>query len=107
MERRSDYTFKYNTKMGRHGWLRLTPAYSIKLVKEILHSNDLFGCKSFDGGLIFDVVEPVEHLILPDSVSVFEPDFKQFARDARNNPHNLRRLNKPGVTAPFYIFIFP
>ena len=54
MERRSDYTFKYNTKMGRHGWLRLTPAYSIKLVKEILHSNDLFGCKSFDGGLILD-----------------------------------------------------
>ena len=40
--------------MGRHGWLRLTPAYSIKLVKEILHSNDLFGCKSFDGGLILD-----------------------------------------------------
>ncbi len=33
---RSDYTFKYNKKLGRHGWLRLTPAYSVKLVKEII-----------------------------------------------------------------------
>jgi len=32
----SDYTFKYNKKLGRHGWLRLTPAYSVKLVKEII-----------------------------------------------------------------------
>lgn len=33
---RSDYTFKYNKKLGRHGWLRLTPAYSVKLVQELL-----------------------------------------------------------------------
>ncbi len=33
---RSDYTFKYNRKLGRHGWLRLTPAYSVKLVEELL-----------------------------------------------------------------------
>jgi len=33
---RSDYTFKFNQKYGRHGWLRLTPAYSVKLVKEII-----------------------------------------------------------------------
>ena len=33
---RSDYTFKYNIKLGRHGWLRLTPAYSVKLVKEMI-----------------------------------------------------------------------
>jgi hypothetical protein len=33
---RSDYTFKYNTKLGRHGWLRLTPAYSLKLVQELV-----------------------------------------------------------------------
>ena len=32
---RADYTFKYNRKLGRHGWLRLTPAYSVKLVQEI------------------------------------------------------------------------
>lgn len=31
-----DYTFKYNRNLGRHGWLRLTPAYSVKLVKEII-----------------------------------------------------------------------
>jgi len=32
----SYYTFKYNNGLGRHGWLRLTPAYSVKLVEEIL-----------------------------------------------------------------------
>ena len=42
MKQRSDYTFKYNIKNGRHGWLRLTPAYSIKLVKEILQRDTLF-----------------------------------------------------------------
>jgi len=36
--RRSDYTFQYNHKLGRHGWLRLTPAYSVKLVSELLES---------------------------------------------------------------------
>ncbi len=35
---RSDYTFKYNEQLGRHGWLRLTPAYSVKLVTEIMDS---------------------------------------------------------------------
>lgn len=34
------YTFKYNTAMGRHGWLRLTPAYSVRLVEEILSDLD-------------------------------------------------------------------
>ena len=34
--RRADYTFKYNRCIGRHSWLRLTPAYSVKLVKEII-----------------------------------------------------------------------
>ena len=29
-------TFKYNASMGRHGWLRLTPAYSVRLVESIL-----------------------------------------------------------------------
>ena len=33
---RADYTFKYNQKLGRHGWLRLTPAYSVKLVKHMI-----------------------------------------------------------------------
>lgn len=42
MKQRSDYTFKYNKEQGRHGWLRLTPAYSIKLVKEILNLDGLF-----------------------------------------------------------------
>ncbi|MDR1544308.1 MAG: hypothetical protein LBS50_07900 [Prevotellaceae bacterium] len=42
--KRADYTFKYNTKLGRHGWLRLTPAYSVKLVEEIIRSD----CKKGD-----------------------------------------------------------
>lgn len=33
---KSDLTFKYNLKQGRHGWLRLTPAYSIKVVENLL-----------------------------------------------------------------------
>ena len=32
----ADLTFKYNMDMGRHGWLRLTPAYSVKMVGQIL-----------------------------------------------------------------------
>jgi len=44
IERRSDYTFKYNIHFGRHGWLRLTPAYSVKLVREIIAED----CKKDD-----------------------------------------------------------
>ncbi len=36
ISQRSDYTFKYNRSLGRHGWLRLTPAYSVKLVGKII-----------------------------------------------------------------------
>lgn len=31
-----DLTFKYNQNLGRHGWLRLTPAYSVKVVQQLL-----------------------------------------------------------------------
>lgn len=33
---RADLTFKYNLKQGRHSWLRLTPAYSVKVVEQLL-----------------------------------------------------------------------
>ena len=33
---RADYTHKFNADTGRHGWLRLTPAYSVKIVEEII-----------------------------------------------------------------------
>jgi hypothetical protein len=33
---RAELTFKYNLKQGRHSWLRLTPAYSIKVVEQLL-----------------------------------------------------------------------
>lgn len=33
---RADLTFKHNRSLGRHGWLRLTPAYSVKLVKDVI-----------------------------------------------------------------------
>jgi len=36
MNQRADLTFKHNRNAGRHGWLRLTPAYSVKLVADIL-----------------------------------------------------------------------
>lgn len=50
-QRRSDYTFKYNRKLGRHGWLRLTPVYSVKLVKEIIDNvpEDAFILDPFSG----------------------------------------------------------
>src|SRR6185437_14632792 len=33
---RADYTYKFNVNTGRHGWLRLTPAYSLKVVEELV-----------------------------------------------------------------------
>ena len=39
LRQRADYTHKYNLQSGRHGWLRLTPAYSVKVVEEILDNN--------------------------------------------------------------------
>jgi hypothetical protein len=36
LRQRSDYTYKFNAKTGRHGWLRLTPAYSVKIVEEVI-----------------------------------------------------------------------
>lgn len=36
LRQRSDYTYKFNAKTGRHGWLRLTPAYSLKIVEELV-----------------------------------------------------------------------
>ena len=39
-KRRSELTFKHNTSLGRHGWLRLTPAYSVRLVQQILDEHD-------------------------------------------------------------------
>jgi DNA modification methylase len=39
IEQKSYLTFKHNSKNGRHGWLRLTPAYSIMVVHDILDKN--------------------------------------------------------------------
>ena len=36
MEQRADLTFKGNLGEGRHGWLRLTPAYSAEMVRRYL-----------------------------------------------------------------------
>ena len=40
LRQRADYTHKFNTRTGRHGWLRLTPAYSVKIVEELLGRYD-------------------------------------------------------------------
>lgn len=39
LRQRAEYTHQYNAMHGRHGWLRLTPAYSVKIVDEILDLN--------------------------------------------------------------------
>ena len=36
-------TFKGNRGLGRHGWLRLTPAYSVQMVEQILDSGAVPG----------------------------------------------------------------
>jgi DNA methylase len=36
IKQRADLTHKPNMHQGRHGWLRLTPAYSVRLVREII-----------------------------------------------------------------------
>lgn len=36
LRQRADHTHKFNAGTGRHGWLRLTPAYSVKIVTEII-----------------------------------------------------------------------
>ena len=36
LRQRADYTYKFNTRAGRHGWLRLTPAYSVKITEELM-----------------------------------------------------------------------
>ncbi len=39
IKQRADLTFKHNRKRGRHGWLRLTPAYSMKLVRKLIQQH--------------------------------------------------------------------
>jgi hypothetical protein len=36
LRQRADYTHTDNLQNGRHGWLRLTPAYSVKIVEELI-----------------------------------------------------------------------
>jgi hypothetical protein len=43
VKQRADLTHKHNMANGRHGWLRLTPAYSVNIVNDIL--------KDLPGGL--------------------------------------------------------
>ncbi len=40
LRQRAEYTHKYNSKTGRHGWLRLTPAYSVKIVEDLISRYD-------------------------------------------------------------------
>lgn len=36
LRRHEEYTHKFNASAGRHGWLRLTPAYSLKIVEDLI-----------------------------------------------------------------------
>jgi hypothetical protein len=36
LRQRTDFTYKANLRTGRHGWLRLTPAYGVKIVEQII-----------------------------------------------------------------------
>jgi hypothetical protein len=43
MKRKAELTFKHNRKKGRYGWLRLTPAYSLKMVQRYLPDTQASG----------------------------------------------------------------
>ncbi len=55
VRQRADYTFKYNRNLDRHGWLRLTPAYSVRLVDKLIaqttpgHQDKVFILDPFSG----------------------------------------------------------
>lgn len=40
IRQRADLTHQFNAKSGRHGWLRLTPAYSVKIVADLMYGHD-------------------------------------------------------------------
>lgn len=40
LKQRADFTHKFNLNEGRHSWLRLTPAYSVKIVNQILANSE-------------------------------------------------------------------
>lgn len=50
-KQRADLTFKDNLSRSRHGWVRLTPAYSVRLVEQILtnHSDAIRILDPFSG----------------------------------------------------------
>ena len=41
LKQNANYTYKYNSNFGRHGWIRLTPAYSLKVVDEIISQQSI------------------------------------------------------------------
>lgn len=47
-KRREELTFKANLKNTRYGWLRLTPAYSVHLVRDLLKSHARPGARVLD-----------------------------------------------------------
>ena len=40
LRQRADLTHRFNARSGRHGWLRLTPAYSVKIVDDLISRHD-------------------------------------------------------------------
>lgn len=51
LNQRADLTYKANANVGRHGWLRLTPAYSLTIVQQELANlpNDAVVLEPFSG----------------------------------------------------------
>ena len=51
VRQRPDLTFKHNISEERHGWLRLTPAYSVKIVEQVLsqHQKEISVLDPFSG----------------------------------------------------------
>src|SRR5204862_3807831 len=99
MKQRADLTFKHNRNAGRHGWLRLTPAYSVKLVSDILAGLDPKQCviEPFSGTGTTPVVA-VEHGhdcdafdINPFLIWLAEAKARNYASEEREELSNAAR----------------
>ena len=48
LRQHAEFTYRHNVFAGRHGWLRLTPAYSFQIVERLLADGALPACNVLD-----------------------------------------------------------
>lgn len=101
---RANLTFRGNVKQGRHGWLRLTPAYSLHVVNEIVDkmTSDDVVLDPFSGTATTTLASTI-HGIQADSVDI-NPFLVWFgnlkiSRFGHDTPDELREAGRGVVHA--------